>query len=168
MHRDRDILTIDTEQTILFILQSFSTDQSMCMYFIIRGTVLVVLTITPLKPGWICPSEWLIHIPAPWKWWPLTSFWWPNVWECIYMPSHLFQPWRGQQAPLEMQCGCHWPSRRSILASLVYQQADRKGKTGPSLIWRNAVSARVTWAPGENATWMTDISLLSTSINHNP
>lgn len=41
-------------------------------------------------------------------------------------------------------------------------------KSGPSLIWTNAVSVCVTWAPGENALWMTDISLLCASINHNP
>lgn len=39
-------------------------------------------------------------------------------------------------------------------------------KPGPSLIWTNAVSFRVTWAPGENAAWMTDVSLLRASINH--
>lgn len=30
---------------------------------------------------------------------------------------------------MEMQGGCHWPSCHSALASLLYQQADRKGKT---------------------------------------
>lgn len=59
---------------------------------------------------------------------PLTYFWWPHVWECIYQPSHLFQPWRGQQAPMEMQGGCHWPSCRSALASLLYQQARQTGR----------------------------------------
>lgn len=72
--------------------------------------------------------------PAFWEsispdWGGLTYFWWLHVWESIYQTPHLFQPWRGQQAPLEMQGGCHWPSCHGALASLLYQQADRKGKT---------------------------------------
>lgn len=52
------------------------------------------------------------------------------LWESVYI-SHftLFKPWPGRQAPMEMQGGCHWPSCHSSLASLLYQQADRKGKT---------------------------------------
>lgn len=93
------------------------------------GTALAAVTTEftlPLKPGRIYSALWKCIVRGGDG--LLLVCDWPDEWECIYQPSHLFQAWRGQQAPMEMQGGCHWPSCHGALASLLYQQADRKGK----------------------------------------
>lgn len=88
---------------------------------------------------------------------------------CVYI-SHLTffslgaccrrQDWKCRVGATDHHAITLWPH------SFTSRQTGRV-KTGPSLIWRKAVSVRVTWVPRENAVWMTDISLLSASINHN-
>lgn len=88
--------------------------------------------------------------------------------ESVYI-SHLTFFSLGADSRRQWKCRVGATDRHAIALwphSFTSRQTGRV-KTGPSLIWRNAVSACVTWAPGENAVWMTDISLLSASINHN-
>lgn len=88
--------------------------------------------------------------------------------ESVYI-SHLTFFSLGADSRRQWKCRVGATDRHAIAFwphSFTSRQTGRV-KTGPSLIWRNAVSACVTWAPGENAVWMTDISLLSASINHN-
>lgn len=88
--------------------------------------------------------------------------------ESVYI-SHLTFFSLGADSRRQWKCRVGATDRHAIALwplSFTSRQTGRV-KTGPSLIWTNAVSVRVTWAPGENAAWMTDISLLYASINHN-
>lgn len=79
------------------------------------GTVVMVLAINipflRLKLFILGCSKDLIHMSAASNRWPSHLFSDGLMCEgacvCVYQPSHLFQPWHGRQAPMEMRGGCH-------------------------------------------------------------